>query len=139
MSELDPDAAAWAAAQFGPDAAVIESLGLRDGGSPWSLLISSDDRTHRAILRVGDHDDIETTRLERAAMIWAREHAIPVPAVLSADGPEPLLLVEPVSGSSSIPVERSTAGCPSPPPTDSCTAISGWATRCGRRTTGWWP
>ena len=109
MSELDPDAAAWAAAQFGPDAAVIERTGLRDGGSPWSLLISSDDRTHRAILRVGDHDDIETTRLERAAMIWAREHAIPVPAVLSAETSEPLLLIEPISGTSAIPVERSAA------------------------------
>ena len=109
MSELDPDAAAWAAAQFGHDAAVIESTGLRDGGSPWRLLISSDGLTHAAILRVGVEDDVETTRLERAAMIWADQHGIPAPAVLSADGPEPLLLVEPVSGSSSIPVERSTA------------------------------
>ena len=109
MRDLDPDAAAWAAAQFGPDAALVESEGMRDGGSPWRLLIRSGDLTHRAVLRVGDADDVEATHVERAAMIWAREHGVPVPAVLSAETPEPLLLIEPISGASAIPVERSTA------------------------------
>ncbi len=109
MSELDPDAAEWAAAQFGQDAAVIESVGLRDGGSPWRLLIRSDGLTHGAILRVGAEDDVESTRLERAAMIWADQHGIPVPAVLSAESRRPLLLLEPISGTSTIPAGRSTA------------------------------
>ena len=109
MSALDPRAAAWAAGQVGPDAVLLESAGLRDGGSPWRLLIGNDGLTHAAILRVGTADDVETTGLERAAMIWARAHGIPVPAVLSDETPEPLLLIEQISGSSAIPLERTTA------------------------------
>ena len=109
MADLDSQLAAWAASQFGADGAVIESTGLRDGGSPWRLLIRSAGATRAAILRVGDPDDVQATRLERAAMIWAGDHGIPVPAVLSAETSEPLLLIEPISGASAIPVERSTA------------------------------
>lgn len=114
MTELDPAEADWVL-RHADGERIVGAVGLRAGGAPWLLTIEHDKHDKHdepvrsmAVLRVGDESD--AVAVERAAMIWADAHGLPVPVVLSDDDrSEPLLLIQPISGSSVVPVEPSTS------------------------------
>lgn len=100
---LDPASAAWAVAAVGCER-LVSSRALRASGSPWLLtLAAADGTTFDAVLRRGG--DVDDVRTERDAAEVAGAAGIPVARVLATRLDDaPLLLIEAVRGSSSIPL-----------------------------------
>src|SRR5262245_1492098 len=108
MPSLDPALLRWAVRVAAPGAEVAEVRGLRDGGSPWLLRLDRAGGGRGVVLRVGGDGDRAALRTEVAALELAARHGIPAPRLLAAEvaGDRPVVLVEQVPGSSTIPADR---------------------------------
>ncbi|GIH14280.1 phosphotransferase family protein [Rugosimonospora africana] len=106
---LDERLQSWAVAAAAPGADVMEVRGLRDGGSPWLLRLSSDGRERGVVLRVGR--DPAPLRTEVAALRLAEQAGVSAPGLVAADldGDPPVILIERLAGGSAIPVHPSVA------------------------------
>lgn len=104
---LDRRLLRWAVAAAAPGADVTEVRGLRDGGSPWLLLLSLDGHGRGVVLRVGR--DPAPLQTEVAALQLAEQLGAPAPRLVAADldGDPPVVLTERLAGSSTIPVHPS--------------------------------
>ena len=108
-SVIDPEHAAWALGVLAPGGTLREARGLHEGGAPWLLrAVAVDGTVVEAVLRVGPSGAPDDIRTEAAALRLAGANGLPVPTVLAIrDDVNPaLLLIEHVSGSSEIPLER---------------------------------
>jgi aminoglycoside phosphotransferase (APT) family kinase protein len=110
MSPLEDRLLRWAVGVVAPGAAVAGVRGLRDGGSPWLLRLERGGQAREVVLRVGGADP-GPLRTEVAALGLAAAHGIAAPRLLAADlgGDPPVVLVERLAGSSTIPGERPPA------------------------------
>jgi len=106
---LDERLLRWAVDAVAPGADVIEVRGLRDGGSPWLLRLRVDGNERDVVLRVGQ--DPEAIGTEVAALNLARQLGVPAPRLIAGDltGNPPVVLIERLLGSSTIPASPSAA------------------------------
>jgi len=72
----------WAAAAIDPAARVEDVSGLREGGSPWLIRLTSG---REVVLRVGGSGDRDALATEVAALTLLGPVALPTPEVLAAD------------------------------------------------------
>jgi aminoglycoside phosphotransferase (APT) family kinase protein len=110
MPSLDRGLLAWAVRAAAPGAEVAEVRGLRDGGSPWLVRLSTPGTRRDVVLRVGSGDRAALDT-EVAALQLAAEHGIPAARLLAAElvGGTPVVLVERLAGTSAIPPQRPPA------------------------------
>jgi aminoglycoside phosphotransferase (APT) family kinase protein len=108
VPRLDDELVRWAVGVAAPGAEVDEVRGLRDGGSPWLIRLSRGGAGRSVVLRVGPAGYLRT---EAAALRLAVQHGIRVPRLLGVDVERDpgVVLVDAVSGASTIPVERPQA------------------------------
>ena len=109
MSQLDEPLQRWVVDAVAPGSMVTKVRGLRDGGSPWLIVFDRADSPREVILRVGSTEARSLIETEIAALELASEHALPAPRLLAADadGDPPLIVIDRLPGSSTIPSNRS--------------------------------
>jgi aminoglycoside phosphotransferase (APT) family kinase protein len=102
VADPDPALVRWVLDTVGSDGPVDEIRGLRAGGSPWLFRVGG----RAVVLRIGSPES--DLRVENAALGLAHRNAMPVPrpVAVDVDHDPPLLLIEMVSGNSTIPRER---------------------------------
>lgn len=107
VATLEPALVRWVLEAMGADGPPDEVSGLRDGGSPWLIRVGP----RGVVLRVGSTAYRDALGTEQTALEFARAGGVPVPAVLVADleRDPPVLLIEQVEGSSTIPGLRPAA------------------------------
>jgi aminoglycoside phosphotransferase (APT) family kinase protein len=111
MAALSDSQLDWVLGRLEPGLDLVSAQGLRDGGSPWLLRLRRGHSVQTVVLRVGSAADRAQTRTEQLALELAHTHGIAVPRVIAADVEHdpPLLLIEEVVGTSTIPRERPRA------------------------------
>jgi aminoglycoside phosphotransferase (APT) family kinase protein len=108
MPTLDSLLLRWVVRAAAPGADVVEIRGLRDGGSPWLVRLARHGKDRNVVLRVGTDQHPSSLATEIAALQLAADHGIPAPRLLAADldHDPPLVLVDQLTGSSAIPLDR---------------------------------
>jgi aminoglycoside phosphotransferase (APT) family kinase protein len=75
---------AWVRSSVAPDCRVEQSVGMRQGGSPWLISLSGSAVTE-VVLRLGSEADRQGFETEIAALAWANTHGFPAPVLLATD------------------------------------------------------
>ena len=114
MSDTRERLLRWAATAIAPDAQVVSTTALRDGGSPWRLRVEYGRDAVEVILKAGGPGQRAELATEAAALSLAAKSRLSVPELIAADiegddAGASAVLFSVLEGSADIPVVASPA------------------------------